>query len=198
MQKTWVGSLGWEVPLEMEMAMLSSFLAWRIPMDSGAGGPQFMGSQRVRHNWATKHNDSLCITLGNLHTYTWSLAIFPSLPLHKWRKAQRTSGIYTCSRRLCLIRLKFETMWIWLGSPPRHQSLMFYEPLSVCQWLYVSSFFSLPTEGKKNIKTRFDVAVLNMSVLNTLNNNVDYVLFYSTCMLLTLWAFSFLRKTLWH
>jgi len=50
MQKTWVGSLGWEVPLEMEMAMLSSFLAWRIPKDSGAGGPQSMGSQRVGHN----------------------------------------------------------------------------------------------------------------------------------------------------
>lgn len=73
-----------------------------------------------------------------------------------------------------------------------------WAPQCVCQWLYVSSFFSLPTEGKKNIKTPFDVAVLNMSVLNTLNNNVDYVLFYSTCMLLTLWAFSFLRKTLWH
>ena len=36
--------------MEMEMATHSSFLAWRIPMDSGAGGPQTMGSQRVGHD----------------------------------------------------------------------------------------------------------------------------------------------------
>ena len=38
------------VGLEKEMATHSSFLAWRIPMDCGADGPQSMGSQRVRHN----------------------------------------------------------------------------------------------------------------------------------------------------
>ena len=31
MQETWVQSLGWEVPLEKEMAAHSSILAWRIP-----------------------------------------------------------------------------------------------------------------------------------------------------------------------
>ena len=36
MQKTWVQSLGWEDPLEEEMAIFSSILAWRIPMDRGA------------------------------------------------------------------------------------------------------------------------------------------------------------------
>ena len=50
MQKTWARSLDWEVPLEMEMATFSSFLAWRIPVDSGAGRPQSVGSQRVGHN----------------------------------------------------------------------------------------------------------------------------------------------------
>ena len=33
MQETWVRSLGWEDPLEKEMATHSSTLAWRIPMD---------------------------------------------------------------------------------------------------------------------------------------------------------------------
>ena len=33
MQETWIQSLGWEDPLEKEMAKLSSILAWRIPMD---------------------------------------------------------------------------------------------------------------------------------------------------------------------
>ena len=31
MQETWVLSLGWEDPLEKEMATHSSILAWRIP-----------------------------------------------------------------------------------------------------------------------------------------------------------------------
>ena len=31
MQKTWVQSLGWEDPLEKEMAAQSSTLAWKIP-----------------------------------------------------------------------------------------------------------------------------------------------------------------------
>ena len=35
-QETWVSSLGWEDPLEEEMATHSSLLAWRIPMDRGA------------------------------------------------------------------------------------------------------------------------------------------------------------------
>ena len=35
MQKAWVWSLGWEDSLEKGMAMHSSILAWRIPMDGG-------------------------------------------------------------------------------------------------------------------------------------------------------------------
>ena len=35
-QETWVQSLGWEDPREKGMAIYSSILAWRIPMDRGA------------------------------------------------------------------------------------------------------------------------------------------------------------------
>ena len=35
MRETWIGSLGWEYPLEKEMATYSSILAWEIPMDRG-------------------------------------------------------------------------------------------------------------------------------------------------------------------
>ena len=45
--------MGWEVPLEKEMATHSSILAWRIPWTEEAGGVQSMGLQRVRHNRAT-------------------------------------------------------------------------------------------------------------------------------------------------
>ena len=53
MQETWVQSLGWEDPLEKEMATHSSILAWRIPWAEEPGGLQSKGSQRVGHNWVT-------------------------------------------------------------------------------------------------------------------------------------------------
>ena len=50
MQETWVRSLGWEDPLEKEMATHSSILAWRIPWNEEPGRLQSMGSQRVGHD----------------------------------------------------------------------------------------------------------------------------------------------------
>ena len=44
----------WEDPLEKEMVTHSSILAWTIPWTEEPGGLQSLGSQRVRHNWATK------------------------------------------------------------------------------------------------------------------------------------------------
>ena len=50
MQETWVRSLGWENPLEKEMATHSSILAWRIiPWAEEPGVLQTTGSQRVGH-----------------------------------------------------------------------------------------------------------------------------------------------------
>ena len=43
-QETQVQSLGWEDPLEKEMATHSSILAWKIPWTEEPGGLQFMGS----------------------------------------------------------------------------------------------------------------------------------------------------------
>ena len=50
-----VQSLGWEDPLKKGMATHSSFLAWRISWTEEPGGLQSTVSQRVRHDWATKH-----------------------------------------------------------------------------------------------------------------------------------------------
>ena len=49
MQESWVRSLGWEDPLEKEMATHSSILAWKIQWTEEPGGLQSMGSQRVGH-----------------------------------------------------------------------------------------------------------------------------------------------------
>ena len=42
----WVRSLGWEDPLDKEMAICSSILAWNIPWTEEPGGPQYMGLQK--------------------------------------------------------------------------------------------------------------------------------------------------------
>ena len=50
MQETQVRSLGWEDPLEKEMATHSNTLAWKIPWTEEPGSLQSMGLQRVRHD----------------------------------------------------------------------------------------------------------------------------------------------------
>ena len=56
--------LGWENPLEKEIATRSSILAWKIPWTEKPGGLQSMGSQRVGYDWATRQS----------HTYSYLLA----------------------------------------------------------------------------------------------------------------------------
>ena len=50
MQETQVRSLGWEDPLEKEMATHSSTLVWIIPRTEEHCRLQSMGSQRVGHD----------------------------------------------------------------------------------------------------------------------------------------------------
>ena len=50
MQETRVQPLGWEDPLEKEMATHSSILAGKIPWTEEPGRLQSTGSQRVRHD----------------------------------------------------------------------------------------------------------------------------------------------------
>ena len=82
MRETWVQSLGQEDPLEKGMATHSSILAWRIPWAEEPGGLQSLGSQRVRHDWATN-----TLTVDLLPGWpvqrpcTWPLR--PELPVQK-------------------------------------------------------------------------------------------------------------------
>ena len=50
MQETWVESLGWEDPLEEEIATHTSILAWKIPKTEEPGRLQATGLQRVGHD----------------------------------------------------------------------------------------------------------------------------------------------------
>ena len=53
MQEVWVQFLGWEDPLEKEMATHSSILVWEIPWTEDPSGLRSMESQRVRHDWVS-------------------------------------------------------------------------------------------------------------------------------------------------
>ena len=61
-QETWVQPLGWEDPLEMEMATHSSILAWRNPWTEEPGRLQSMGPQESDTTYQLNHHCG--ITLG--------------------------------------------------------------------------------------------------------------------------------------
>ena len=64
MQVTQVQFLGWEDPLEKEMATHSSILAWRLPWAEEPGRLQAMGlqeldmTQRLNHHHVNKVRES--------------------------------------------------------------------------------------------------------------------------------------------
>ena len=92
MQETRDRSLGREDLLEKEMTTHSNILAWEIPEEPG--GLQAMGSQRVRHDLATKQSSQLPDREESL--YSWekkqnkqcytSVSTVPSFILTLWKK----------------------------------------------------------------------------------------------------------------
>ena len=68
-QETRVQPLGWEDPLEKEMATHSRFLAWRISWTEEPGELQTTGSQRVRHAGAANTHTGSRWHIGPLLTW---------------------------------------------------------------------------------------------------------------------------------
>ena len=114
MQETQVRSLGWEDPLEKEMATHSSTRAWRIPWREEPGRLQSMGSQRVGHDWATSllekamapHSSTLAWkipwaeepgrlqsmgSLGDGHDWVTSLSLFTFM---HWRRKWHPTPVF--------------------------------------------------------------------------------------------------------
>ena len=56
MQETWVQSRGWEDPLEKENGNPLQYSWWRVSWTEQPGGLPSTGSQRIIHNWVTKHD----------------------------------------------------------------------------------------------------------------------------------------------
>ena len=104
MQETRVQFLGWEDPLEKEMAIHSSTLAWKIPWTEEPDRLQSMGSQRVRHDWAT----SLSFPFTRAHVFM--------ITTHPWNPSELSHGLYSLEvkwsevKSLSRVRL-FATPW---------------------------------------------------------------------------------------
>ena len=85
----WVRSLGWEDPLEEEMATHSRILAWKIPWTEEPGGVQSIGSQSdttETHTHTCTHSDMRSHTLSLYQLYHncnfYHLTISPFQPTH--------------------------------------------------------------------------------------------------------------------
>ena len=94
-QNTWVLTLGWEDPVEKDMATHSSILAWKIPWIEEPGGLQSMGSQRV---WAQ-------------HLYAWWPS--PALAEQKQLYFGTTCDVAMVTRTIFIEVLKKEVL-AWL------------------------------------------------------------------------------------
>ena len=104
MLETWVQSLGREDTLEKEMATHSSTLAWKIPWMEAPGRLQSMGSQRVRHDWATslvhskevQHvncNKEYLVGSNNICNETWlNIYLWLRFPLTRWKICRNCPG----------------------------------------------------------------------------------------------------------
>ena len=68
-QETRVRSLGWEDPLEKDMATHSRHSCLENPMERGAWGAMVHGVARVRHDLATKITTTLGFTIKFLPNY---------------------------------------------------------------------------------------------------------------------------------
>ena len=80
----WVGKIPWR----REWQPTPIFLAWRIPWTEKPGGLQFMGSQRVRHNWA-----QACT-----HTHmSNSVYVLSTQIIHRKQTRNKTFLILQCS-----------------------------------------------------------------------------------------------------
>ena len=100
MQKTWILSLGWEDPSKKEMTSHSSILAWRIPWTKELGRLWFMGSQRIRHDWATN-----TFTMTKSELVVVQLLSCVQLFATSWTAARQASLSFTISWSLLKLML---------------------------------------------------------------------------------------------
>ena len=96
-QEMGIWSLGWEDPLEEEMATHSNILPWKIPWTEEPGWLQSLGSQTVRHNWASNIHNQLSsvqsLSRVRLFVTIWTAARQASLSITNSQSPPRSVSI---------------------------------------------------------------------------------------------------------
>ena len=119
MQETQIRFLGWEDPLEKEVATHSSILAYRMPVDRGAWQAIVRGVTRVRHDLATKpppppHLAQICRIVmpqcecqhlpshvsGRREPSPWYFTCMTTWPMN-WSSTLRSSSNFFCLIKMC-------------------------------------------------------------------------------------------------
>ena len=78
-QETWVRALGWEDPLEKQMAIHSSTIAWKIPWTEEPGRLQSMGAARLSYftfTFTFTCSESITVRIVMLVLYLCAVYIF--------------------------------------------------------------------------------------------------------------------------
>ena len=139
----------------------SSILAWKIPRTEKPGRLQSMGSQRVRHNWAsglacillTQGVSSYCSTLEPLF-----LQIFPWLP-HFLQISAQMSGLQKDLSWLLSLKKAHQLYLVfsWLIFSSQLLYLMSFYTVICCLFLFVPSEFKVLASPWKNSETSKEV-----------------------------------------
>ena len=130
-----VWSMDQEDLLEKEMATHSSILAWRIPWTEEPGKLQYMGSQRVRHDWTTN------ITLLLHYIYNCLHGVFITF------SSVAQSCLILCNPidcNACQASLSITNSWSLLKLMSI-ESVMPSNHLMLCHPLFLPSVFALGT-----------------------------------------------------
>ena len=110
MQETWVQFLGWEDPLEEEMATHSSILAWIIPWTEEPGRLQSMGVQELD-------------TTERLSTHIWFYLIFTECQLcYRHTCRQQDNQWMNTPKSLPLRALYDSGEWGWREKENKHNT----------------------------------------------------------------------------
>ena len=145
MEEMKVWSLVWEDPLEKGMATHSNILTGKIPWTEEPGGLQSIGLQIVRHDLATKQQQSyiyLCVCVC-MHAQSWSHAWLFATPwtiAHQAPSPWDSPGKNTKLGSLSLLQVIFLTQ----GSKPDllHRRQILYhlshqESPCMCMYIYI-------------------------------------------------------------
>ena len=109
-QQIFIDHLLGKIPWRREWLTHSSILAWRIPWAEEPGRLQFMGLQRVGHDWAiSTHLLGANASLVSEWVYKWMRASLPSRI--SWKQSSYSSGRKFSDRR------KYRLFWQHGGEP---------------------------------------------------------------------------------